>query len=291
MHPTLLSIGSLQFHAYTFMMAVAFLTAVLLSVRENYKLEQPYPVTPAGGLWVYFGALVGARLYWILQYDVPAHFYRALFFWQGGLVFYGGLAGGVIGAIAYLKCKGVPIVPMGDIVMPYLALGHAIGRVGCFLNGCCWGEPTSQPWGVCFPKTNWGAYEQQLKAGLIDRQASTTLPVHPTQLYCAFGLVCIFFVLRYVYKHHNHTGLVLTLYPLLYGLLRFVVECFRGDSTRPLLGMTVSQLIALGLVFGAGACLALLYAFHWRCPATAKTMEEPGEGPTCNEQDSGGQKP
>ncbi len=278
MRPTLIAIGSLQFHSYTFMMAVAFLTAVLLCVRENYRLEQPYPVTPAGGLWVYVGALVGARLYWILQYDTPAHFYQALFFWQGGLVFYGGLAGGALGAMAYLRYKGVPIVPMGDLVMPYLALGHALGRVGCFLNGCCWGAPTSLPWGVSFPKANWGAYEQQLNDGLIDSHAACTLPVHPTQLYCAIGLIAMFFILRSVYKRHgDYTGLVFLLYPILYGCLRFTVEVFRGDSARPLLTMTVSQMVSLGMVLLGGAGLALLHAVRRRKAETSATPETSGE--------------
>lgn len=277
MRPTLISLGMLEFHAYTFMMAVAFLAAVLLTVRENYKLERPYPVTPVGGLWVYFGALIGARLYWIAQYDALNHFYRAVFFWQGGLVFYGGLLGGVLGGVVYLKYKKAPIVPMADMCAPYLALGHAIGRVGCFLNGCCWGTPTDLPWGIRYPKASWGAYEQQVKDGLINSHAAASLPVHPTQLYCAAGLLLIFFFLRYVYKRRRHTGFVMLLYLLLYGTLRFAVEFFRGDSPRPVLNMTVSQTVALVLIAVSGLVVCMLKLSLWRTPP-ALEVEPPQKG-------------
>jgi phosphatidylglycerol---prolipoprotein diacylglyceryl transferase len=259
MRPTLFSVGPLEFHSYTFMMAVAFVLAVLLAVRENYKLEHPYPITPAGGLWVYFGALVGSRLYWIIQYDEIKNFYLAVFFWQGGLVFFGGLIGGALGAVFYLWYKRVPMIPVADIVTPFLPLGHAIGRVGCFLNGCCWGAPTTMPWGVQYPKTSWGAFEQQVKDGLVDVHAKAAIPVHPTQIYEALGLVCIFFVMRFAYKRRKQPGTTALLYPLLYGLLRFGVEALRGDSIRPILGLTVSQLVALGMFLAAAGALAVLY--------------------------------
>jgi phosphatidylglycerol:prolipoprotein diacylglycerol transferase len=267
MHPTLLSIGPLEFHAYTVMMALAFLVGVLLPVRENYKLEKPYPITPVAGLWVYFGALIGARAYWVLQYDdTPIrHLYTALFFWQGGLVFYGGLIGGVLGAVLYLRANRVPILPIADIVLPYLPLAHAIGRIGCLLNGCCWGAPTRLPWGVSYPKSHWGAYAQQLEDKLISSAAPHTLPVHPTQLYEALGLFMIFLVMRHRYKRPHPTGAMMLLYPFLYGVLRFITEMFRGDSARPVFRCTASELIALALALSAGAAYWALV--RWRVPS------------------------
>lgn len=268
MHPTLLKLGILEFHGYTLMMAFAFLIGVLLAVRENYKLEKPYPITPMGGLWVYLGALVGARLYWILQYDAAwyKHLHHALFFWQNGLVFYGGLFGGFLGAVLYLRIQRIPIVPVGDVVMPFLPLSHAIARIGCFLNGCCWGSPTNTPWGVCYPKSNWGAYAQQFKEGLITGDAPVSLPVHPTQLYSAAGLLIIFAFMRSAYKRRRFPGAVMLLYPFLYGILRFIVECFRGDSGRPLWGMTVSQGVALVFTIGAASAYVVLRCTVWRLP-------------------------
>lgn len=268
MYPTLFSIGIFDFHTYTVAMAIAFLVGVLLPVRENYKRAEPYPATPIGGLWVFFGGLLGARVYWILQYEEGwekiTHLYHALFVWQGGLVFYGGVIGGLIGGFIYLRAKRIPFVPVADITLPYVPLAHAIARVGCFLNGCCWGAPTTMPWGIAYPKRSWGAYAQQLDQHLIAQGAQRSMPVHPTQLYSIVGLLLIFAAMRYAYKRQKHPGAVALLYPLLYGAMRFVVECFRGDYARPLLGMTASQVIALAMFLGAGTAFIMLKRSRWR---------------------------
>lgn len=266
MRPTLISIGFLEFHSYTVALALAFLAGVLLPIRENYRLEKPYPATPMVGLFVFLGALIGARGYWILQYDTWRHLYRAVYVWQGGLVFYGGLIGGVAGCLVYLRVKRIPLLPAADLALPFVPLAHAIGRIGCFLNGCCWGMPTDMPWGVTFPKSRWGVYAQHLKDGLVKADAPCALPVHPTQLYEMAGLLAIFAIIRYAYKHKSpyRDGSVMVLYPLFYGILRFLVEDFRGDSGRPVFGLTVSQLISLGMIVFAGMLWVLLRLFAWR---------------------------
>lgn len=271
MHPTLLSIGPFDFHAYTVTLAIAFLVGVLGAVRENYKRENPFPVTPAGGVWIFFGALLGAKVYWALQYgptwvdDEGNGFawYRVFFLWEGGMVYYGGLIGGFLGGVAYLRFMRVPILPMGDIGLPFLPLGHSIARLGCYLNGCCWGQVTDGPTGVVFPRRSL-AWRQQVDDGLIARSAEAPLPVHPTQLYEAFGLFVIFLIMRYAYKHKKFDGSVMLLYPLLYGILRFSVEAFRGDSARALFGMTASQLIGMGLFLGAALAYVVLFQTRWR---------------------------
>lgn len=283
MHPTLLSIGPFDFHAYTVTLAIAFLVGVLGAVRENYKLPNPYPVTPAGGVWIFFGALVGAKVYWYLQYGLtfayddgtPYAWYRVFFIWEGGMVYFGGLIGGFLGGVAYVRWMRVPIVPMADIGMPFLPLGHSIARVGCFLNGCCWGTVTDGPLGVVFPARGLVA-RRQADDGLISSMASQPLPVHATQLYEAAGLFVIFLVMRFAYKRRQHTGSIMMLYPLLYGMLRFTTESFRGDSARPILGMTVSQVVGLGLFLGAAAFYVVMYQTRWR-PAISGDNRENGE--------------
>ncbi len=271
MYPTLLSIGIFHFHSYTAMMAISFLVGVLMPIRENYRLKKPYPVTPIAGIWVFVGGLVGARVYYILQYDDWRHLYYAVFFWQGGLVFFGGLIGGTAACIAYLKWKRIPIPIAADFIAPAIPLAHAIGRVGCFLNGCCWGAPTELSWGVCYPHSPWGAFARQLKDGIITNDAAATVPVHPTQLYAAAGLLVVFAVVRYAYKHKRHDGSVMLLYVLLYGALRFGLEFLRGDSARPSFGMTVSQVLALAAAAAAASLLILLYATVWRAKPEAES--------------------
>jgi len=288
MNPTLLSIptpiGPLDFHAYTVAVAIAFLVGVLGAVRENYKLENPYPVTPAGGVWIFFGALLGAKVYWYFQYGLtwvdnegnPYQWYRVFFLWEGGQVFFGGLIGGFLGGIAYVMYKRVPLLPMGDIGLPYLPLGHSIARLGCFFNGCCWGLPTDAPTGVQFPRNSL-AWRQHVDQGLISRSETHSLHVHPTQLYESAGLFCIFLIMRYAYKHKKYDGSVMFLYPLLYGILRFTDETFRGESVRSVYGMTVSQTVALGLFLSAACFYIIMFQTRWREPVAVPHPPKPGK--------------
>lgn len=258
MHPTLFSLGEIHFHSYTVMFALAFLLGTLLPVRQNFKRAEPFPVTTMGGVWVFFGALIGSKAYWWAQYGEWADLKWGGFLVYGGLVFYGGLIGGVLAGIAYVRWCRAPLGQVADLVMPYVALAHALGRVGCFLNGCCWGGVTTRPWGVSYPRTAWNAYHEQLKDGLLQKGAKCSLPVHPTQLYEAVGCLIIFLLLRFIYKKGTPTGLIVALYMLFYGMLRFATEFFRGDSARPLLGLTVSQLVALSLMMGGLGALSYL---------------------------------
>ncbi|MBI2423368.1 MAG: prolipoprotein diacylglyceryl transferase [Candidatus Hydrogenedentes bacterium] len=273
MYPTLLKLGIFEFHAYTVFMALAFLIGVLCAVNENYRLEKPYPVTPMGGIVIFFAALFGARAYHIVQYGELSKLYEAFYFWAGGLVFYGGLLGGFIGGVAYVRYKRVPVLPMGDIGLPYLALAHAVARLGCFLNSCCWGSVTEKAWGIAFPRHTL-PYAQHLEDGLIARGAEHSLPVHPTQLYESAGLLCIFFILRWRFKGAHHTGEIMLMYPLLYGLLRFTVEAFRGDSVRSAFGMTASQQIALILFLGAAITWVVLKNTRWQGAGEAPRYAE-----------------
>jgi len=273
MRPRLLSfedlpfIGDLYFNSYTVFLALAFLMGVLLPVRRNYLRPDPYPITPIGGIWVFFGAMFGARLYWIIQYDSLSNIARSIYLLEGGLVFFGGLIGGTIGAILYLKLVRAPILPVGDLVIPYLALAHGVARIGCFLNGCCWGGVATVPWAVQYPKSQYQAYRQHLEQGFISPDSPFSAHVHPTQLYSTVGLILLFFVLRFFYKRPHFTGQVLLFYPMLYGALRFTTEFFRGDSARPFLAFTASQTVALLMFLIALGIYLLLKASVWQGPA------------------------
>jgi phosphatidylglycerol:prolipoprotein diacylglycerol transferase len=281
MRPTLISFDlfgvPFDFHAYIVMISIAFLVCTLLAVRENYRQPNPFPITPIVGLWIFLGAFIGARAYWIAQYGAEyeriwgeeIHWYHAFYIWQSGLVFYGGLFGGFIAGIGYMLYCRVPLLPMGDIAMPWLPLGIAITRLGCFLNGCCWGTPSDLPWAIAFPKDcpTWDHHEE---LGLISGDSPYSLPVHPTQLYNLFGQLVVFLILLWMYRRlraggsKRYEGIVLFTFPLLYGIVRFTTEIFRGDSARPLLDMTVSQIVSLLLIGFALVGYVLLWCFRWR---------------------------
>jgi phosphatidylglycerol:prolipoprotein diacylglycerol transferase len=266
MCPTIIDLFGLRIQSYTFMLQIAFVVCTLLAVRHAKRLN--IPLTADIGLYVFFGALFGAKVFWILQYAGPGQLWRAFFLWEEGLVFYGGLIGGLAGVLAYSYARKLPLYKCSDIVAPQVALGEAIVRVGCFLNGCCWGSVAGVPWAVQFPPHSL-AWEQQLRLGLIAPSAPHSLPVHPTQMYMTGSLIVVFLLLAVYSRRKPFDGAVVLAYFFLYGMVRFVVEVFRhtghgGDSTGSVLGMTVSQSISLGMVLGS---LALYWAMNRRARA------------------------
>ena len=282
MHPTLLKMGTLEFHSWTVFLSLGVVLGVILAVRENYRSAQPYPITTIGGLWCFFFALFGARAWFIVLYsDTPWAIYEAFYIWSGGVAFFGGLLGALLGGILYLKIIHAPILPVGDIVTPYVALTHAVIRVGCFFNGCCWGLPTALPWGVQYPRRSAGAYHQQLQDKLISGDAPFSLPAHPVQLYATIALVVLFFFLRHLYRRglaKNRPGLIMFLYPLCYGIVRFGLEFVRGDNKRSLFGhFTKEQAWALAASACATAVLLFLHQRVWKNVQPAP--EETSAGP------------
>lgn len=259
MYPTLVEWGDLKFHSYTVMMTLAFVIGVLGPNWLNNRREKPFPISPAGGIFIFFAGMAGAKIYWAIQYGTAEDWHYFKFVLYGGLVFFGGLFGGIAGGIAYLKFVKAPILPVADMVAPFMALAHGIGRIGCFLNGCCWGRLMNweAPWGACYPKAMYGPYREQVLEGLIKSGADRSLPVHPTQLYETLGNFIIFVLLLIIYKRHKRAGIVTLSYFILYGILRFFTEAFRGESAHSVFGLTVSQTIGLGM-FAAGLLTFLL---------------------------------
>jgi len=266
MYPTLVEWGELRFHSYTVMMTLAFVIGVLGPNWLNNRRAKPFPISPAGGIIIFFAGMAGAKTYWAVQYGTAEDWHHLQFVLTGGLVFFGGLLGGIIGGIAYLKYVKAPILPVADMVAPFMALAHGIGRIGCFLNGCCWGRlmQWSLPWGAPYPKARYGPYRQQILDGLISADDARSLPVHPTQLYETLGNVVIFILLLIIYKRHKRAGIVVLSYFILYGALRFVTEAFRGESAYSVFGLTVSQTIGLGMFVCGGLTLALLKLTLWK---------------------------
>ncbi|MDR0723615.1 MAG: prolipoprotein diacylglyceryl transferase, partial [Endomicrobium sp.] len=152
--------------------------------------------------------------------------------WQGGLVYYGGFIAVVVFTIMYCKIKNMQVLFLGDFFSPALALGHAIGRLGCFFAGCCYGKETNMSWGVVFK----------------DKQSLAVLGehLHPTQIYESLGNLFIFFILLFYTKKERKVGNVFAVYLILYAVLRFLVECFRGDDRGMCyFGLSISQNISI----------------------------------------------
>ena len=266
MRPELFQIFGVTFYAYRTLLAVAFVVCTLLAVRESKRRGDTPPLTPTLGIWALLGALLGARIFHTLQYGRPQDWWRALILWDGGLVFYGGLIGGVAAVAVCLRVQGVPFLRAADVMAPYVALGEAITRAGCFLNGCCFGVSCSYPWAVQFPPGS-VAYQAHLDRHWITQSDAYSLAIHPTQLYMAGGLLAGFALLKWRLGRKSWDGSVVCDYLLSYGILRFLVEILRGDSARSIAGMTVSQSISVVLV----AVAAGVSVYRWQAGAHANT--------------------
>lgn len=246
MHPILFEIAGVKIHAYGFFIAIGYLASLWLISR----LARNRGLDPARFFDLAFLALVsgviGGRILFVLtnwryfrQY--PAEIFS---FWQGGLVFYGGFLMAALACWGYIRWRNLPLRESLDILAPPLALGHAIGRIGCFAAGCCYGSYCPLPWGTVF------------HSEMID-PALRGLPLHPTQLYEALSVFLLTgFLLRMFYRRRQPAGTVALTYIVVYAALRAVIEMFRGDSIRGFLignWLSTSQAIAIALLVGAVA--------------------------------------
>lgn len=230
MFPVICRLGPVTIYSYGLMLAIAVFLCTFLAGRDARKAGIPSEFIFDLAFWTVLSGLLGARLFYVaLNFSFfLAHPLEMIMIQNGGLAWQGGLVAALIGGIFFTNKKGLALKSVMDLVAPYVALGQAIGRIGCFLNGCCYGKKVS--WGIYFP-----VHDARL---------------HPTQLYASVGLVLIFFVLKYYQKISKVPGSVFLLYLFLASLLRFGVEFFRADHTIAWAGLSIFQLVCLGILTG-----------------------------------------
>lgn len=257
MYPILFEVGDWPVYAYGVLLAAAYLLALQFAVfRARRQGVDPTKVMDLG-IYLIIAALVGAKLMLVVvDFDYfmrqPAELLSLV---RAGGVFYGGLIAALVVALWLVRRYGFSIWTAADLFAPGIALGHVIGRLGCFLAGCCYGKPTSLPWGVTF--TNPVAAEN----------VGTPLGValHPTQLYDAGAELLILTILLVTERRGRpFAGRTFWLYMLLYGVSRFIVEIYRGDDRGMFMGLSTSQAVSVVIV-----PLALLMLWRLRARATA----------------------
>jgi phosphatidylglycerol:prolipoprotein diacylglycerol transferase len=229
MYPVLFKIGSFEITSFGVLVAVGALAGIWLFQRELRRAGLPESGVDAGIAGV-LGGLVGAKLLWTIEHlgEGPA---TGLLFSRGGMSWFGGFLGGVAAGLWMLRRRGIPLMAGLSAASPGLALGHAIGRIGCFLVGDDYGRPTDLPWGVAFPK------------GLppID------VPVHPTQLYEMAALLPVAWLLVRWRGHGVVDRVVVGRYLVLAGLIRFAIEFVRVNE--PVVGpFTLAHVISAAVV-------------------------------------------
>jgi phosphatidylglycerol:prolipoprotein diacylglycerol transferase len=237
MYPTLFRIGDFEITTFGALVALGALVGLFVLSRELKHSRLPeYGVDAA--LAGIVGGLIGAKIVWAIEFREQAPF-LSLLLSRGGLSWFGGFVGGVTTGLWMLRRQRIPLMDALAAAAPALAIGHAIGRIGCFLVGDDYGRPTNLPWGVAFPE------------GL----PPTDIPVHPTQLYEAAGLGVIAWLLIRWRRRRVASIAVFGRYLILAGGLRFLIEFVRIN--RPVAGpLTLAQLIALALV---GIGLAMIF--------------------------------
>jgi phosphatidylglycerol:prolipoprotein diacylglycerol transferase len=248
MYPEIFHIPFL--HTYGVLVALGFLAAVWMATRLARGAGIDAEAVANLGIYCALAAMAGAKL---MMFAVDAEARREIFSWstlQAGGVFYGGLLAALAVSWWYMRKTGLPPMATADVFAPAIALGHGIGRLGCFSAGCCWGLRCDRPWAVTF---------RDPAANAITG-VPLNVPLHPTQLYESFALFLIFGILYWrIHKPHGK-GAIIGLYLVLYGAARFVVEFYRDHAQGNLWhnGLDTSQVISLALIaLGASRLLVL----------------------------------
>ncbi|HEY4425386.1 MAG TPA: prolipoprotein diacylglyceryl transferase [Pyrinomonadaceae bacterium] len=268
MYPELFRIGNFPINTYGVFLALAFLCAILIAVRlarrDGLPAEKIYDLS----LWMLLAGLVGSKILMLFTEpdyrDNPA-LLLSLDFLRSGGVFYGGLLGAVLAGYFLMKRYKLPWWKTADACAPGIAVANFFGRQGCFAAGCCWGKPTTLPWGVKFSELG-----HQITG------VPTDVHLHPTQLYESFAMLLAFFFLLWLHKRKRFDGQVILAYALLYSAIRFAIEFVRDDPRGDVFGLTsltglsTSQLISL--VIGIWALILLI---RRRRRANSVNLENP----------------
>ena len=247
MHQICFHIGSRPIYWYGVMVALGF----LLATAHWSWLARRRGLPPGFGsnlaFFIMLSGILGARVAYVLANlsyfaQHPLHVFRVD---EGGLIFYGGFFGALAAVIVMARVQKIPVWTLGDLAITGVPIGHAAGRIGCFLNGCCFGLPTDCPLGVRFPA---GSPPDLMHPG-------TTL--HPVQLYETAGNLALYGLLLWFYLRGRRSGATVALYFILYPLLRFSMEFFRGDERLHGMGLTFAQLVS-AILLVAGLIIMIL---------------------------------
>lgn len=251
MYPTLFAIGPVTLYTYGVLLAAAYLLGLRLAMRRAATRGLDQARILDLGIYIIIAALVGAKLLLLVtDFQTFRQDPRELVtLVRSGGVFYGGLILAVGVALWYIRRARLPLWVTCDAFAPGIALGHVIGRFGCFFAGCCYGKPTSEPWGITFTNP-FAAANVGTPLGV---------PLHPTQLYEAGAEFLILLVLLVTErKGKAYAGRTFWLYMLLYAISRFIIEIFRGDERGNVGVLSTSQFISVLLAPLAIAMLVYL---------------------------------
>ena len=243
MYPILAKIGDLTLHTYGVLLALGFLLAILLALKEARRTGIDPNLIMDLSFYLLIAALLGSRLFYVLgnMEEFRADPIDAVKFWRGGLVFYGGLIFSVLTAVWYVYKHQLNFRQLADLLAPSIALGQTLGRLGCFSAGCCYGLPTKVPWACTFKDPN--------------SLAPLGVALHPTQLYESATMFGIFILLIAMRKSKRFQGQLFWYYLLFYSVGRFILEFYRGDPR----GWAITGVLSTAQAIGIPVALLALF--------------------------------
>ncbi len=250
MYPDLFSFGKFTLHAYGSALALSFLLGVLLA-RKRAK-DRGLADRDVMDLFqiIVLSAIIGARFFFVI-FHLDAYEGRWLnmfALWEGGLTLFGGILLSFLSAAFFLRWRKVSFLAMADSMAPSLALGIMITRIGCFLNGCCYGLPTESPLGIAFPE---GSEASRIAHQIVGNYGAE-VHIHPAQLYSSLGGLVILGLLILLDRPGRPAGYTFFNFLLLYGIHRFVVDQFRYyEEVMRVLSLSVNQWISIGFIIAA----------------------------------------
>jgi len=232
MHRIFITIGNFPIYTYGVIMVLAFIIALAWAIKYTRPQELEPDKIMDYSIYLLIGGIIGARLIYVLLnlYYYLQNPWIILNIRRGGLSWYGAFLGGIVGTLLFAKKEKIKFTRLADIASPSVLLGLAVGRWGCFFNGCCYGKITTLPLGVEFKD-----------AGLEGLR-------HPTQIYESILCLIGFYILMKIYKHKHFTGEVFLGLLVTYSIVRFIVEFFRewtGDIPASLFGLNLAQWVSL----------------------------------------------
>jgi len=248
-YPQLFHLGKFFLPTYGFLVSLGVLVGLWVSVRNSKRLGIDGDNAWNLGILVVLCGILGAKVLYVINQWIEGSLQPSEIFslstLQSGGVFYGGLIAALLAAAWYVRKHHMPALATCDAFAPGLALGHSIGRIGCFAAGCCYGKETHHWWGVTF------------RNPLANLYTGTPLnvPLEPTQLLESAVELANFLFLMWLLKRRKFDGQIIGAFMFLYGVARFFIEYLRGDPDRGTLfggAITVTQLIAIGLVLAGG---------------------------------------
>ncbi|MGE5176673.1 MAG: prolipoprotein diacylglyceryl transferase [Hyphomicrobiales bacterium] len=254
MHPTLLQFGRFAIHSYGLMLAIAFLVAIQIFLARGRARGLSEDRLSTLSLWLLVLAIIGGRAFFVLTHwdDYKTDPLAIVRIWEGGLMIYGGYVLAILGGIWYVRRAGMPVWRVADAAAPSMAIGVGIGRIGCFLNGCCYGLPTHAPWGIHFPPESYSSVVFPGEA------------LQPSQLYMVAAGFGVFLLLLALDRKPRFDGWLFWTYVAIDAGLRFVIDFTRYYDDASTLGrfggitFNVNQAVSVGLIVTSLVMLRVL---------------------------------